>query len=56
MEISIYDFLKALDESNRATIIALRNDPPRTTSSGVYNYIADHIEDWIEEAIKIRKD
>ena len=29
-------------------------DPPRTTSSGVYDYISEHIEDWIEEAIKIR--
>ena len=25
MEISIYDFLKAVDESNRATIMALKN-------------------------------
>lgn len=30
-------------------------DPPRTSSAGVRNYIADHLEDWIEEAIDIRK-
>jgi len=38
----------------RLSTIANSYDPPRTTSSGVYNYIADHIEDWIEEAIYIR--
>ena len=38
----------------RLSTIANSYDPPRTTSSGVYNYIADHIEDWIEEAINIR--
>lgn len=39
----------------RLSTIANAYDPPRTTSKGVYNYIADNIEDWIEEAIKIRK-
>lgn len=34
--------------------IAKAYDPPRATSSGVYNYIADNIEDWVEEAIEIR--
>jgi hypothetical protein len=29
-------------------------DPPRTTSSGVYGYIADNILDWVEEAVAIR--
>lgn len=29
-------------------------DPPRSTSKGVYSYISDNIEDWIEEAIEIR--
>jgi len=36
--------------------IAQAYDPPRTTSKGVYGYIEDNIEDWIEEAIQIRKD
>ena len=40
----------------RLSAIAKAYDPPRTTSSGVYSYIADHIEDWIEEAIEIRND
>lgn len=39
----------------RLSTIAKSYDPPRTTSQGVYNYIADNIDDWIEEAIKIRK-
>ena len=40
----------------RLSTIAKAYDPPRTTSKGVYNYIADNIEDWIEEAIQIRKE
>ncbi len=38
----------------RLSSTAKAYDPPRTTSRGVYTYIADNIEDWIEEAIKIR--
>ncbi|MCB1044428.1 MAG: TIR domain-containing protein [Acidobacteria bacterium] len=30
-------------------------DPPFTTSSYVYNHIADNIADWIDAAIEIRK-
>ncbi|ELY5142012.1 TPA: TIR domain-containing protein [Vibrio vulnificus] len=40
----------------RLSTIAKSYDPPRVTSKGVYNYIADNIDDWIEEAIQIRKD
>lgn len=32
------------------------HDTPYKMSDNVYNYIAKHLEDWIEEAIKIRKD
>jgi hypothetical protein len=39
----------------RLSTIAKAYDPPRTTSKGVYSYIEDNIEDWIEEAIEIRK-
>lgn len=31
-------------------------DPPFKTSSYVYDYIKDNIEDWIEEAIVLRND
>lgn len=29
-------------------------DPPRSTSKGVYEYIEEHLADWVEEAITIR--
>lgn len=41
--------------NKKLSSIAKAYDPPRTTSKGVYNYIADNIDEWIEEAIKIRK-
>ena len=39
----------------RLSTIAKSYDPPRSTSSGVYSYIADNIEDWIEKALEIRR-
>ena len=39
---------------NRLSTVAKTYDPPRTTGPGVYSYIADNIESWIEEAIAIR--
>lgn len=39
----------------RLSTIAKAYDPPRETSKGVYSYIADNIDSWIEEAIDIRK-
>lgn len=30
-------------------------DPPYGMSTNVYKYISDHIEEWVEEAIRIRK-
>lgn len=35
--------------------VAKTYDPPYASSTYVYNYIKDNIEDWIEEAIAIRK-
>ena len=40
----------------RLSTVAKTYDPPRTTGQGVYSYIADHIESWIEEAITIRNE
>ena len=40
----------------RLSAIAQSYDPPRLTTSGVYDYISEHIENWVEEAIKIRND
>lgn len=39
----------------RLSTIAKAYDPPRTTSKGVYSYIEANIGNWIEEAIRIRK-
>jgi hypothetical protein len=39
---------------SKLSTIAKSYDPPRTTSKGTYSYIADNIENWIEEAIRIR--
>ena len=30
-------------------------DPPYVRSKNVYDYISNHIEEWVEEAIRIRK-
>jgi hypothetical protein len=38
----------------RLSTIAKAYDPPRSTSKGVYSYIEENIESWIEEAIEIR--
>lgn len=40
---------------NRLSSIAKSYDLPGRTSTDVYKYIEDHIEEWIEEAIEIRK-
>jgi hypothetical protein len=40
----------------RLSTIAQSYDPPYSTSTNVYDYIANNIDDWIEEAIKIRKE
>ncbi len=43
-----------LDGVKMSSIVKCYN-PPYTASSSVYNHIADHIDDWIEEAHTIRK-
>lgn len=41
------------NEKNLASVIKAYN-PPYSTSTFVYDYIKEHIADWIEEAIEIR--
>lgn len=36
-------------------IIKIKN-PPQSTGKGVYNHICENLSNWIEEAIKIRKE
>ena len=42
-----------LNGKSLSSIVKCYN-PPYSTSTSVYNYIKENLEDWIEEAIKIR--
>lgn len=41
--------------SKKLSSIVKCYNPPYSNSKNVYNYIATNIEDWVEEAIEIRK-
>lgn len=43
-----------LDGKKLSSIVKAYN-PPYSTSTNVYDYIKDNLEDWTEEAIEIRK-
>ena len=47
------DFTMKRDGKKLSSIVKAYN-PPYTDSKKVYNYIAENLEDWIEEAINIR--
>jgi hypothetical protein len=32
----------------------VRYDPPCSTSKSVYDYISNNLENWVEEAIRVR--
>jgi len=49
-------YVKHGPSGKRLSTIAKAYDPPRSTSKGVYTYIQNNIEKWIEEAIEIRKE
>jgi hypothetical protein len=44
-----------IEKKAMSSIVKCYN-PPYTTSTNVYDYIKEHIEDWIEEAINIRNE
>jgi len=48
------DFTVGEDKKKLSSIVKAY-DPPYTTSKNVYEYIADNISDWVEEAIAIRE-
>ena len=50
-----YVTVNANGEKKKLSTIAKAYDSNKTDSKKVYDYIKDNIEDWIEEAIKIRK-
>lgn len=47
------DFTMKRDNKKLSTLVKTY-DPPYSISTNVYNYIKENIENWIEEAIKIR--
>jgi hypothetical protein len=51
-----YVNIKVKDEDKKLSTIAKAYNPDETDSTKVYKYIKDNIENWIEEAIKIRKE
>lgn len=51
-----FNFIDYGDNAKKLSCIVKCYDPPYETSKKVYNYISDNIEQWIEEAIQIRKD
>lgn len=42
------------DNKKKLSEVVKSYNPPYTLSTDVYEYISDHLEDWIEEAIEIR--
>ena len=48
------DFTVGSDRTVLSSIVKAYN-PPYSISTNVYSYIKDHIADWVEEAIEIRK-
>jgi len=41
-------------DGRKLSSIVKAYDPPYSDSKNVYNYVLDNLEDWVEEAIKIR--
>ena len=42
------------DNELKLSSVCYAYDPPYVTSTNVYNYISEHIEEWVEKAIQIR--
>lgn len=42
------------NDGKKLSSVVRAYDPPCTTSKDVYTHIKQHIEQWVEEAIKIR--
>lgn len=50
-----FKFFTVGDDKKNLSKIVKAYDPPYSSSSYAYNYIKDNLEEWVEEAIKIRK-
>lgn len=51
-----YVNVKVEDKDKKLSTIVKAYNPDKTDSKEVYKWIEDNIEDWIEEAIEIRKE
>lgn len=49
-----FDYITIGGTSNKLSSVVKVYDPPYTNSKDVYNYIANNLESWIDDAIKIR--
>lgn len=49
-----FDSFTVGEDKKKLSGIVKAYDPPYKTSTNVYNYISENLEDWVEEAIKIR--
>lgn len=49
-----FDYITIGGTSNKLSSVVKVYDPPYSNSKDVYNYIANNLESWIDEAIKIR--
>jgi MTH538 TIR-like domain (DUF1863) len=49
-----FDHLTMKRDNAKLSSIVKAYDPPYSTSTYVYDHIKDNLEDWVEEAIKIR--
>jgi hypothetical protein len=48
------DFTMKDNDKKKLSSIVKAYDPPYKTSTNVYDYISENIEEWVEEAIEIR--
>lgn len=49
-----FDYITIGGTNNKLSSVVKVYDPPYSNSKDVYNYIANNLESWIDEAIKIR--
>lgn len=50
-----FDYVTFSESGKTLSSVVKLYNPPATSSTEVYAYIADHLEDWVEQAISIRE-
>lgn len=49
------DYVTLRKDNSKLSSVAKAYDPPFSLSKNVYDYITENLEEWVEEAIEIRK-